>query len=759
MIRKTLVASLMFGLLTIAVHAEAEETRGLSVQLRASEATDAPIIETVELYSKSYALVIGNDNYRDGWARLGQARNDARKVAKALKARGFEVTLKTDLKARDLEKAFRDFFLRKGQEPDARLFVWYAGHGHTEDGEGYLIPVDGTSPSKRIDFLSTALSLRRFGEFVRLAESKHVFTIFDSCFAGTIFNVARANDTPPQITRITTQPVRQFLTSGDAGQTVADNGTFADLFVEALAGQRRADPNADGYLTASELGAFLDSKMSNLTNNGQTPRYGKLQDKRFDKGDFVFQLASVAPTRKVGSTGDGPDKETVFWQSIEDSKNPASFDAYLAQYPNGAFAALARVKLDEFRRTMTSSLSPPAFVVEGLDEMLVALRTANVRKFPTASSSKIGALKPGEVIEVTGKTRFEGKDWYRVAVLGRSAYVFGSLLGRRITAPAVTSPPKVTPQPPATPAVGVFPTVPSKATFISIGTGGVTGVYYPTGGAICRFVNRDTKRHNIRCSVESTGGSIYNARTIRAGELDFGIMQSDWQYHAYNGLTKFKPDGPFRQLRAVFSVHSEPVSILARADAGIRRFEDLKGHRVNIGNPGSGNRAMAESLMSRYGWRKRDFKIAAELSSRKVGPALCENKIDAFIFNIGHPSALMKGIMSNCAARFVSVTGPVIERLVRDKPYYRLTRIPGGLYRGNPNNVPTFGVGATFVTSSRVQPAIVYQVVKSIFDNFEAFKKMHPAFRTLTPQEMVTDSLTAPLHAGALKYYIERGWK
>jgi len=158
----------------------------------------------VELYSKSYALVIGNDGYGDGWARLGQARNDARKVAKALEARGFEVTLKTDLNSNDMERAFEDFFLDKGEDPDARLFVWYAGHGHTEDGEGYLIPVDGAAPGNRKRFLSKALSLRRFGEFVWLAESKHVFTIFDSCFAGTIFNVARANDTPPQITRITT---------------------------------------------------------------------------------------------------------------------------------------------------------------------------------------------------------------------------------------------------------------------------------------------------------------------------------------------------------------------------------------------------------------------------------------------------------------------------------------------------------------------------------------------------------------------------
>ena len=310
------------------------ETRSLSVELRASEAAGAPIAETVRLYSKSYALVIGNDRYRRGWPRLGQAINDARRVSRALEARGFAVRLETDLGARALRRAFEDFFIDKGSDPEARLFVWYAGHGHTDArGEGYLIPTDGVLERDRPGFLRTALSLREFGRFVRLAASKHVFTVFDSCFAGTIFNVARAAP-PPQITRITTQPVRQFLTSGDAGQTVSDDGIFARLFVEALQGERRADANGDGYLTASELGSFLDAQMSNYTNNRQTPRYGKLRSPDFDKGDFVFALAKAAaksPKRKpTAPSVDGSaatDKETVFWQSIQGSRDPADYKA------------------------------------------------------------------------------------------------------------------------------------------------------------------------------------------------------------------------------------------------------------------------------------------------------------------------------------------------------------------------------------------------------------------------------------------------
>ena len=122
--------------------------------------------------------------------------------------------------------------------------------------------------------------------------------------------------------------------------------------------------------------------------------------------------------------------------------------------------------------------------------------------------------------------------------------------------------------------------------FVSIGTGGVTGVYYPTGGAICRLMNKTRKEHGIRCSVESTGGSVYNINTVRAGELEFGVAQSDWQYHAYNGTSKFADAGKFDKLRAVFSVHPEPFTLIGKAGGGVKTFADIKGKRVNVGNPG-----------------------------------------------------------------------------------------------------------------------------------------------------------------------------
>lgn len=297
----------------------------------------------------------------------------------------------------------------------------------------------------------------------------------------------------------------------------------------------------------------------------------------------------------------------------------------------------------------------------------------------------------------------------------------------------------------------------AETKFVSIGTGGVTGVYYPTGGAICRLVNKNRKEHGIRCSAESTGGSIYNINTLRAGELEFGVAQSDWQYHAYNGTSKFADQGKFEDLRAVFSVHPEPVTIIAHDDSGVMNITDLKGKRLNIGNPGSGTRGTWEVLEEALGWQRSDLKLAAEMKSAETGAAVCDGKIDAYFWLVGHPSALTQESLATCAAHLVNATGPAIDKLVADNSYYRTATIPAGMYN-NDKDVTTFGVGATFVTSAKVPEEVVYILVKAVFDNFDTFKKLHPAFANLSEKEMITDSLSAPLHDGAAKYYKERGW-
>lgn len=294
--------------------------------------------------------------------------------------------------------------------------------------------------------------------------------------------------------------------------------------------------------------------------------------------------------------------------------------------------------------------------------------------------------------------------------------------------------------------------------FITIGTGGVTGVYYPTGGAICRLVNKGRKEHGIRCSVESTGGSVYNINTIREGELEFGVAQSDWQYHAYNGTSKFADTGPFEGLRAVFSVHPEPFTVVARADAGVTNFDDLKGKRVNIGNPGSGQRGTMEVLLEAKGWTKDDFALATELKAAEQSAALCDNQIDAMVYTVGHPSGSIQEATTACESVLVTVDGEAVAKLIDDNSFYRSAAIPGSMYRGNEAETMTFGVGATFVTSDAVSEEAVYTVVKSVMENIDDFKKLHPAFAHLDPQEMASAGLSAPLHAGAAKYYKEQGW-
>ena len=293
--------------------------------------------------------------------------------------------------------------------------------------------------------------------------------------------------------------------------------------------------------------------------------------------------------------------------------------------------------------------------------------------------------------------------------------------------------------------------------FVTVGTGGVTGVYYAVGGAVCRLMNKDRAKTGLRCSVESTGGSVFNVNAIKSGELEFGLTQSDIQYNAAKGEAQFKgkadPD-----LRAVFSVHPEPFTVLARKEAGVTKFEDFKGKRFNVGNPGSGTLASMEELLAQMKWTKADFSLAGELKADEQGTALCDNKIDGFFYGVGHPSAAIQDPTTACGAKLISMTGPAVEALIKAHPYYAKATIPGGMYANNPTPTETYGVLATVVTSAKVSDDIVYAMTKAVFDNFDEFKKLHPAFANLDPKAMIKNGLSAPLHPGAIKYYKEKGW-
>ncbi|QIM61850.1 C4-dicarboxylate ABC transporter substrate-binding protein [Pasteurellaceae bacterium Orientalotternb1] len=293
--------------------------------------------------------------------------------------------------------------------------------------------------------------------------------------------------------------------------------------------------------------------------------------------------------------------------------------------------------------------------------------------------------------------------------------------------------------------------------FITIGTGGQTGVYYVVGQSICQLVNRDTAKTQVKCNAPSTGGSVANLNSIADKQMDMGIAQSDWQFHAYNGSSSFEGKKNDK-LRAIFSIHPEPFTVMARDDSGIKSFDDLKGKRVNVGDPGSGTRATMNVILNAKGWTDKEFKVASELKPSEMASVMCDNNLDAITYNVGHPNGALKEAAASCDAHLVPVTGEAVDKLVADHAYYAKATIPGGLYKGTDNPVDSFGVYATLVTSADVDNDKVYAVVKAVFDNFARFKRLHPAFENLKEEEMIKNALSAPLHEGAVRYYKEKGW-
>ncbi|MDB6179535.1 TAXI family TRAP transporter solute-binding subunit [Paracoccus sp. Z330] len=294
--------------------------------------------------------------------------------------------------------------------------------------------------------------------------------------------------------------------------------------------------------------------------------------------------------------------------------------------------------------------------------------------------------------------------------------------------------------------------------FVTIGTAGQTGIYYVVGQSVCQLVNRNSDDHGFRCTAPATGGSIANLNGIREGDFNFGVVQSDWQYHAVNGGSVFEEFGPNDGLRAVFSAHPDVVTVVARADSGIQTLDDLPGKRVNIGNPGSGSRATAEVLLETKGIDPNSFSLTSELKSNEQSAALCDNKIDAMMFSAGHPVGNITEATVSCDTVFLQIDGPQIDALVEETPYYEKAQIPAGMYKGQDADIQSYGPLATFVTSTDTSDEAVYQVVKAIFENFDRFKALHPAFAHLQEEDMVSKGNIAPLHDGAVRYYRERGW-
>lgn len=291
---------------------------------------------------------------------------------------------------------------------------------------------------------------------------------------------------------------------------------------------------------------------------------------------------------------------------------------------------------------------------------------------------------------------------------------------------------------------------------IVLGTAPVSGVYFPAGGALCRMINAERAAQGLRCVLESTDGSAENLRRLEAGDLDFALVQSDWQFHAYQGSGGPGTERPFAELRAVFSLQAQPLTVVASRESGIAGLADLRGKRVNLGPRGSAVRAATEVLVQTLGWDDNAFAELTDYGAEDQVKALCAGEIDAFVLPTSHPNGIVAAATEGCLAKVVPIEGPEVEAVLAEWPYYTPAIIPGGLYRGNPEAARSFGVRATLVTRAALSPEVVYRVAKSVFDRLDELRRQHPALSGLTANQMIEWGNTAPLHDGAEIFFRER---
>lgn len=300
------------------------------------------------------------------------------------------------------------------------------------------------------------------------------------------------------------------------------------------------------------------------------------------------------------------------------------------------------------------------------------------------------------------------------------------------------------------------PLVPSPD--VVIGTGSPSGAYYPLGGSICRLFNLESPRDGRRCVVVPSTGPVANLAMLRDGHIDVGIVQSDVLADAVAGAGASASRGPNPDLRVLFAGHSDAFTIVARRELGVRSATELRGRRINMGSPGSGERIGMERIMAALGATRGDFAEAHELTRAEQHRALCANELDAIVYEVAHPNGLIQDVVRRCRGVLVDLSGPAIDDMLRRHPEYERAVVPGGTYLSNPHDVRTIGVRAVVVATTRLSDILAYEITKGVFENFEDFRRLHPAFSTLSMADMVESGRRAPLHPGATRYFRERGW-
>ena len=297
-----------------------------------------------------------------------------------------------------------------------------------------------------------------------------------------------------------------------------------------------------------------------------------------------------------------------------------------------------------------------------------------------------------------------------------------------------------------------------KRADVVIGTASPADIDYPLGGSICRLFNLDTPRHGLRCAEEPSASPVANIASLRSGRIDIGIVPSDVLVDAVTGQGPFAGRGPATELRVLFAAHAEVFTLVAHQGSGIRTVADLRGKRIGIGSPGSRQRADMERVIAALGLTPSDFAEVRGLSPAEQNRAFCAHELDAIVYSVGHPNGLIRDATLTCHGILVAVSGPGMDQMLSEHREYERATIPGGTYPSNPADVPTFGVRAVVVTTMRMPDTVAYEITRAVFDNFDDFRRLHPAFEALSVAEMVRTTGRAPVHAGAARYYREHGW-
>lgn len=291
-----------------------------------------------------------------------------------------------------------------------------------------------------------------------------------------------------------------------------------------------------------------------------------------------------------------------------------------------------------------------------------------------------------------------------------------------------------------------------------IGTGSPSGIYYPLGGSICRLFNLDTPLDGRRCVAVPSAGPVANIDSLHDGRTDIDIVPSDVLADAVTGEGPFASRGPDPELRILFTGHADAFTIVARRELGIHSAGELRSMRINMGSPGSGERVSMERVMAALGVTRKDFAEVRELSIAEQHRALCADELDAIVYSVAHPNGLIQDVVLTCRGVLVDVSGPPIDAMLSRHQEYQRAVIRGGTYPDNPIDVQTLGVRAAVVTTTRLSDTVAYEITKAVFDHFEDFRRLHPLFATLSVDDMVDVAGRAPIHAGAARYYRERGW-